>query len=210
MRRVAAPLTHPAKGLTGPLTATYRGILGLHYHGVKNSTVGSCQASEQAYVPAQQPATQQDPWLPPADAHSGRARHPLRASAQGPQPALRLSSAFASTVLARSLRLRSAEDFRQTTRQGRRCSTYTVVVHALFDDSPPPPRVGIAVNKAVGIAVQRNRVKRRLRAVMATRITSLPGGRVVIRALPPSAKAGFASLAGDVDRCVNRLTAAAA
>jgi ribonuclease P protein component len=113
-------------------------------------------------------------------------------------------------VLARSLRLRTAEDFRQTTRQGRRCSTYTVVVHALFDDSPPPPRVGIAVNKAVGIAVQRNRVKRRLRAVMATHVTSLPGGRVVIRALPPSARAGFASLAGDVDRCVNRLKAAAA
>lgn len=112
-------------------------------------------------------------------------------------------------MLARPLRLRTAEDFRETTRQGRRCSTSTVIVHAIFDDSPPPPRVGVAVNKAVGIAVQRNRVKRRLRAVIATHIRSLPGGRVVIRALPPSAQAGFASLAGDVDRCVNRLKAAA-
>ena len=118
--------------------------------------------------------------------------------------------AFASSVLARPLRLRTADDFRETTRQGRRCSTSTVIMHALFDDSPPPPRVGIVVSKAVGIAVQRNRVKRRLRAVLDSHIASLPGGRVVVRALPPSAQTGFASLAGDVDLCVSRLKAAAA
>lgn len=113
-------------------------------------------------------------------------------------------------VLARPLRLRTADDFRETTRQGRRCSTYTVVVHALFDDSPPPPRVGIVVSKAVGMAVRRNRVKRRLRAVLGSHVAALPGGRVVVRALPPSAQTGFASLAGDVDLCVSRLKAAAA
>jgi len=176
----------------------------------RNSTVGSCQTSEQANVPAQQPAPQQDPWLSLADADSSRARHPLWAPAQGPQPARRLSSRFASSVLARPLRLRTADDFRETTRQGRRCSTSTVIMHALFDDSPPPPRVGIVVSKAVGIAVQRNRVKRRLRAVLDSHIASLPGGRVVVRALPPSAQTGFASLAGDVDLCVSRLKAAAA
>jgi ribonuclease P protein component len=58
---------------------------------------------------------------------------------------------------------------------------------------------GFAVSKAVGGAVVRNRVKRRLRAIVGDSISTLPAGtRVVVRALPASAGATFGELDADV------------
>jgi ribonuclease P protein component len=107
-------------------------------------------------------------------------------------------------------RLRTSADFAATVRLGRRCSTRLLTVHASFDDSAPPPRAGVVVTKAVGIAVVRNRVKRRIRAGLYDLGRTLPGGRVVVRALPPAAGAGFAQLNGDLEYCLNRLRAARA
>lgn len=67
-------------------------------------------------------------------------------------------------------------------------------------------RVGIVVNKAVGIAVVRNRVKRRLREVTRERLSTLPGPcALVVRALPAAATATQAELAADFDRCLQRV-----
>ena len=63
--------------------------------------------------------------------------------------------------------------------------------------------MGFVVSKSVGNAVARNRVKRRLRAVVSHRIDQLPeGGRLVVRALPGSADLGSAELARDLDRAL--------
>lgn len=52
----------------------------------------------------------------------------------------------------------------------------------------PVARVGFVVSKAVGNAVTRNRVKRRLRHLVAAALPTLPGGvELVVRALPPAA-----------------------
>lgn len=57
---------------------------------------------------------------------------------------------------------------------------------------------GFAVSKAVGGAVVRNRVKRRLRAIVAADLSSLPAGaHVVVRALPAAATASFLELSSD-------------
>lgn len=67
------------------------------------------------------------------------------------------------------------------------------------------PSVGFVVSKAVGNAVVRNKVKRRMRALVAERLTTLPrGSLVVVRALPASADADFARLASDLDACLTR------
>ena len=58
---------------------------------------------------------------------------------------------------------------------------------------------GFAVSRAVGGAVIRNRVKRRLRAIMSELLPSLPDGTaVVIRALPRAAEVDYARLHDDV------------
>jgi ribonuclease P protein component len=62
------------------------------------------------------------------------------------------------------------------------------------------------VSKAVGNAVTRNRVKRRLRHLARERVTSLPGsGVLVVRALPSAATASYADLGGDLDAAWRRL-----
>lgn len=67
-------------------------------------------------------------------------------------------------------------------------------------------RVGFVVSKAVGNAVVRNRVHRRLRAVLATRLTELPAGSLtVVRAQPASATSSYDELVADVDGALRRV-----
>jgi ribonuclease P protein component len=65
------------------------------------------------------------------------------------------------------------------------------------------PRAGFVVSRAVGGAVQRNRVRRRLRHLMRDRLSSLPiGADVVVRALPGAATRSFAELGVDLERAL--------
>jgi ribonuclease P protein component len=67
-------------------------------------------------------------------------------------------------------------------------------------------RIGFVVSKAVGPAVTRNRVKRRLRHLCRERIEALPpGSLLVVRALPPAAQSSYTDLAGELDRCLVRV-----
>ena len=82
-------------------------------------------------------------------------------------------------------------------RQGSRSGRATVVVY-VKQTGNAHSMAGFAVSKAVGGAVIRNRVKRRLRAVMADLLPSLPTGTsVVVRALPQSATVDFERLRRD-------------
>ena len=62
-------------------------------------------------------------------------------------------------------RLSRSRDFDAVYRQGRSVSTRYLTLHWFprEDDPDGPPRLGLAVPKAVGNAVTRNRVKRLLR-----------------------------------------------
>ena len=97
--------------------------------------------------------------------------------------------------------MRRAADFERAVRRGARAGKGTLVVH-LADDpiERGAPLVGFVVSKAVGNAVVRNRVKRRLRAVVSHRIDQLPdGGRLVVRALPSSADVRSEALLHDFE-----------
>jgi ribonuclease P protein component len=94
--------------------------------------------------------------------------------------------------------MRSSKDFQRTTRRGVRVGRPTVVVHAarIPDDDAvegagadsSAPRIGFVVNGAVGNAVIRNRVKRRLRHLAAAHVAGTPAGiGIVVRALPRAA-----------------------
>ena len=113
-------------------------------------------------------------------------------------------------------RLRRSVDFERTVRRGTRAGRSTLVVHLLVPDenvSDPgsgTPQVGFVVSKAVGNSVQRNLVKRRLRAAAFGQLSVLPdSARAVVRALPPSAGATYADLDRDLDSCLRRAVARA-
>jgi ribonuclease P protein component len=116
-------------------------------------------------------------------------------------------------VLSTNHRLRAATDFRHAVRRGRRSGGRLVAVHVVCRDVDKDakqqiegsPQVGFVVSKAVGPAVVRNRVKRRLRHLMRERVGALePGTLVVVRAQPPAAAASSAELATELDRCLKR------
>jgi ribonuclease P protein component len=103
-------------------------------------------------------------------------------------------------VLPAGSRLRHRADFASTLRQSRAArAAGLLVVHVEVPDvavpSGAPARVGFVVSRAVGPAVTRNLVTRRLRHLVRGRLDQLPAGsRVVVRALPRSATATYAQL----------------
>lgn len=101
-------------------------------------------------------------------------------------------------------------------KRGRRAARGGVVVHwaapaGAGTESATPSgaearstaRAGFVVSKAVGNAVVRNRVKRRLRHAAAEQLSSWPvGADVVVRATPKSAGRDFAALRRDLAEAV--------
>lgn len=74
----------------------------------------------------------------------------------------------------------------------------------LSDDSKVP-LVGFVVSKAVGNAVVRNKVKRRMRAIVAAHMDAVPpSSLVVVRSLPASAAAAYDQLEADFVSCLTR------
>lgn len=105
-------------------------------------------------------------------------------------------------MLPKHQRIRTTAQFSDTQRSGSRFGNRNVVVSAnirpvIGDD----PRAGFIVSKAVGNAVTRNAVKRRLRAIVTELFDrdfgiEIADGSVdlVVRALPASASANFDEL----------------
>jgi ribonuclease P protein component len=75
-------------------------------------------------------------------------------------------------------RLSRSRDFDAVYRQGRSVSTRSLTLHwfAREADDDGAPRVGLAIPRAVGSAVVRNRLKRQLRAVWSELADSAPAG----------------------------------
>ena len=106
--------------------------------------------------------------------------------------------------------MRRSAEFALTVRTGTRAGRPTVVGHLLVRPDAvhqrEPARVGFVVSRAVGSAVTRNRVKRRLRELMRGYLQSLPGGSLlVVRANAAAAHASQPDLAADLDVVLRRL-----
>jgi ribonuclease P protein component len=118
--------------------------------------------------------------------------------------------------------MRRSAEFGAAVRGGKRAGRSTLVAHlAVPEASPPPgdsavpngpqgapaaPRAGFVVSKAVGPAVVRTTVKRRLRHLVRDRIALLPpGSLLVVRALPSAAAADSAALGADLDSALRKL-----
>jgi ribonuclease P protein component len=124
-------------------------------------------------------------------------------------------------VLPSESRVRRGDEFARAIRAGRRSGRAHLVAYlaASCDGSEgsakaideartgPVARAGFVVSKAVGNAVVRNRVRRRLRHLCADRLGALPPGSIlVVRALPPAAQADSALLGRELDAALKRLT----
>src|SRR5229473_7494071 len=125
----------------------------------------------EAHVPAQQPKAQQDPRLPDPDADPRRPSRAQIPTGSRPQAARRLTQ---------PIRDRGTFEALAGTQAVRRGGLSIRVVAG-----PPtgPARVAFAVGRRTGGAVQRNRVRRRLRAALGQLTDQLqPGAAYLVGA----------------------------
>lgn len=110
-------------------------------------------------------------------------------------------------MLPATARMRRREDFSAAVRGGSRTGRPLLTGHLLIrPGSQEPARAGFVVSRAVGGAVIRNKVRRRLRALMGGHMESLPqGSLLVVRANPRAATARQSDLAAELDLVINTL-----
>ncbi|TDL11832.1 ribonuclease P protein component [Mycolicibacterium obuense] len=105
-------------------------------------------------------------------------------------------------------RMTRSTEFGATVSRGTRAAQPDLVVYCLRSDQTEEagPRVGLVVSKAVGNAVQRHQVSRRLRHVARTVLPELDvTDRVVIRALPGSRRAVSSRLEQQLRTALRRI-----
>ena len=107
-------------------------------------------------------------------------------------------------------RLSRSRDFDAVYRHGRSTSTRFLVLYWFErEDEPGEPRLGLAVPRAAGNAVARNKIKRHLREVWRARLERIPAGRdyvlIAKPGLPEAVQAnGFEWLGERVDEVLGK------
>jgi ribonuclease P protein component len=110
-------------------------------------------------------------------------------------------------------RLSRSRDFDAVYRQGRSTSTRFLVLYWFErEEDLGEPRLGLAVPRAAGNAVARNRIKRQLREVWHERLDRVPEGRdyvlIAKPGLPEAVTAnGFEWLSERVDEVLTKAVA---
>lgn len=101
-----------------------------------------------------------------------------------------------------------SEDFTTAVRSGARAGSRRLVIHYSAGEAgdTTPALVGVVVpKKQVAKATHRNRIKRRVRALMRERVAGLePGTKIVLRGLAGADGATSQELAADLDRLLER------
>ena len=128
-------------------------------------------STREADLPAQRAPAEAPARLPRPDVHPCRPRDPQAPPREGPQAPLGLTPL--GTRVQRRHRLSRSRDFDAVYRHGRSVSTRFLVLYWFArEEAARRPRLGLAVPKAVGPAVVRNRMKRQLREAFR----AAPGG----------------------------------
>jgi ribonuclease P protein component len=133
----------------------------------------------EAHVPTQHSTSSEEPRVPSSHVDARRSRDSRRPPAKRPHAPKRLN------------RLRGRHSIEEV-RRARRSSSGPVWVR--YQSLSTPPEVGYAIGRVVGAAVVRNRLRRRLRAVMAGLAPDLAAGRYLVGAGPDATHLSFAEL----------------
>jgi ribonuclease P protein component len=104
-------------------------------------------------------------------------------------------------------RIRERRAFQNLARNGRKARTQTLWCTFVNDPAAAPLRVAFSVGRSVGPATQRNRLRRRLRALVTSSAdrAGIGSGWLLIGARPAAAEQTFAALGTEVDSLFERI-----
>ncbi len=104
----------------------------------------------------------------------------------------------------RRFRLTRSTDFQRVRRMGKTYA-HPLVAFTVAPNELQQVRIGVVAARAFGMAVQRNRAKRRLRACIEPLLPCLPGGwDMIFQARKPMDQAGFAEICAAVQILLRR------
>ena len=155
----------------------------------------------EAHIPAQQPSSCQEARLPSPHGHRRGPQRGAEPSAQGPRPPLRL--------IWRIRDRRTFVDLRRRGRRARHGSVSVTYLPASTTTIAEPPRIAFAVPRKVGTAVVRNRLRRQVKAHLASPAadaSALAPGAYLVAIRPGAGDVARTQLLTDVDRCLDRLS----
>lgn len=148
----------------------------------------------EAYVPTQCPSPCSQARIPSPHEHPVGARHLEGPPRQGSRPPVGLI-----------WRIRERDAFARLGREGARIRTSSLWCTYVIDPAATPPRLAFAIGRQVGPAVTRNRVRRRLRALL-TAGPELPSGWYLIGARPSVNELTFDQLGRELTTLCSKIT----
>jgi ribonuclease P protein component len=102
--------------------------------------------------------------------------------------------------------LRRQADFVRLRRRGRRASSPILTIYRSEPlPGDPGSLVGISVNKSIGKAVVRNKMRRRLAAIVDNALAGQPPMRLLVIPQPAAAQAGFVALCSEMATLLGRV-----
>ena len=138
------------------------------------------------------------------DGYEGRPARARPSPSQGTQAADRLIAIAGLVDVPVLPTLRRRADFETLGRRGKATSTPLLVLRWMRTDRPDT-RVGLSTPRTLGGAVQRNRVRRRLRELVRARMERIgPGWDMLLIARPAAGEASHAELGEAVDALLDR------
>jgi ribonuclease P protein component len=161
-RCLSARLLHPVEGVDNPVRNDASILISRRasspaFHSFEGNETDLSAKRAQAEAEARLPCADGDACRPPDSQASPH---------EGPQ------APFGVAVQKKN-RLSRSRDFDAVYRSGRSTSTRFLTLHWFersADDAAPEPRLGLAVPKAAGNAVVRNRIKRQLREIWRAKL----------------------------------------
>ena len=107
--------------------------------------------------------------------------------------------------MGRVRKLASSADFRRIYAEGRRAATPSVVAHVRPTGADDDPRVGVTAARGLRGAVERNRIKRRVREALRTMGGDLrPGVEVVLVGSGRAGRMDFQDMVDSVRRALSQ------
>ena len=150
----------------------------------------------EAYIPAQYPPTCEEARFPRPHEHARRPRRHQEPPRQGPSPTLGLIH-----------RIRDRQSFDRLARHGTRIRRSALWCTWCPEPESTATSVAFAFSRAFGPAVQRNRIRRRIRAILRSidSTTPLPPGLLLIGGSPALIELTFDQLTQRVQSLVAEL-----